>query len=284
MKKIIKITALIAGLLLLTVGVYAVDPNPSIDIEKTTKGEDADYAPGPIIVIGDSVEWTYTVTNTGDEELSGITIDDDIEGDVSCAPFALKAEEKLVCTAFGIASPGQYVNKVTVTATSTSGSVVSDMDSSHYYGRSEDGAGGKASVNIKIGSNSGKPATINLKSRGKVPVAVFSEAAFDASTIIPESVRFAGAAASHWNLANGGSSNERVIFHFPTQSLNLNQTSTTATLTGQTTGGIYFAGTDSVRIVPEKPNKPPKNPKKPPKNPKKPKPKKPNKPPKGPKK
>ena len=141
-------------------------------------------------------------------------------------------------------------------------------------------------MNIKIGRNSIKSAPINLRSHGKVPVAVMSGNGFNAATIIPSSVLFADAGASHWNFVNVGGGNEKLILHFPIRDLNLNQDSTTATLTGQTTEGVYFEGTDDVKIVPAKPAKPPKNPKKPnpKKPPKKPAPKKPNKPPKGPKK
>jgi len=43
--------------------------NPGIDIEKTTNGNQADDPNGvdvPVIVPGDTVTWTYSVTNTGD--------------------------------------------------------------------------------------------------------------------------------------------------------------------------------------------------------------------------
>jgi uncharacterized repeat protein (TIGR01451 family) len=36
-----------------------------IDIQKSTNGKDADAAPGPLIPVGNSVDWTYVVTNTG---------------------------------------------------------------------------------------------------------------------------------------------------------------------------------------------------------------------------
>ncbi|RQW08525.1 hypothetical protein EH222_05610 [candidate division KSB1 bacterium] len=43
---------------------YRVDPYPSIDIEKTTNGDDADEPTGPKIVAGEPVLWHYIVTNT----------------------------------------------------------------------------------------------------------------------------------------------------------------------------------------------------------------------------
>ena len=43
---------------------------PAIDIEKATNGEDADTPTGPQIPVGDSVTWTYVVTNTSNVELN----------------------------------------------------------------------------------------------------------------------------------------------------------------------------------------------------------------------
>lgn len=40
-----------------------------------------------------------------------------------------------------------------------------------------------------------------------------------------------------------------LVFHFSTQDLQLTSSDTEATLTGETSGGIPFTGTDSVRIV-----------------------------------
>ena len=51
-------------------------PQPGIHIEKSTNGEDADSAPGPYVEVGDSVTWTYVVTNTGDVPLSNINVTD----------------------------------------------------------------------------------------------------------------------------------------------------------------------------------------------------------------
>ncbi len=245
--------------------------NPIIDIEKLTNGEDADDSPGPIVSEGTTVTWEYVVTNIGDMTLNEITVNDDIEGLISCPQSALIPGDSMTCTASGIAGVDQYKNIGTATGIPRIGPEVSDTDSSHYYGRNT------APMNIKIGRKSIKSAPINLRSHGKVPVAVMSGDGFNAATIIPSSVLFAGAWASHWNFVNVGGSNEKLILHFPIQDLlDLNQDSTTATLTGQTSEGVYFEGTDDVRIVPAKPAKPPKNPKKTPKTPKPKKPKKPN--------
>ena len=50
-------------------------------------------------------------------------------------------------------------------------------------------------LDIKPGSD---PNSINLKSKGVVPVAVLSDDNFDATTIDPDTVEFAGASPLRW--------------------------------------------------------------------------------------
>lgn len=111
-------------------------------------------------------------------------------------------------------------------------------------------------IDIKPGSF---PNSINLNNKGNVPVGVFtgtySGVSFDATTIDRSSLLFAGApdlgiGKSPQDLDGDGDLDQ--VFHFDTPALNLTASSTSATLTGQTTGNIYFEGTDSVRIVPPK--------------------------------
>lgn len=108
---------------------------PSVRLEKSTNGEDADSAPGPSILVGSAVTWRYVVTNTGTITLTGIVVVDDILGvAVNCnGQTTLSAGLSMTCTASGIATLGQYRNVGKVTATSASGSV-DDSDPSHYLG------------------------------------------------------------------------------------------------------------------------------------------------------
>jgi len=105
-------------------------------------------------------------------------------------------------------------------------------------------------IDIKPGGN---PNTINLRSKGVLPVAVLSSETFDASTVNPDTVQFAGAAPVRWILKDvDDDGNDDMLFHFKTQQLNLDENSTEAQLTGETTGGLEISGTDEVRIVPPK--------------------------------
>ncbi len=107
---------------------------PAIDIEKATNGEDADDPTGPEILVGDPVEWTYVVTNTGDVDLVNVTVVDDQGVAVTCPQDTLAAGEVMTCTASGIAEEGQYANLGTVTGDAPDESQVTDEDPSHYIG------------------------------------------------------------------------------------------------------------------------------------------------------
>ena len=58
-----------------------------VNIEKLTNGDDADTVPGPTIAVGDAVNWTYRVVNSGNVALTDVTITDDkiADQDISVA-------------------------------------------------------------------------------------------------------------------------------------------------------------------------------------------------------
>jgi len=111
-------------------------------------------------------------------------------------------------------------------------------------------------VDIKPGES---PNTINLKSRGVLPVAILSTSAFDARSVAPETVVLAGA---HVRLKGNGDpavSLEDVngdglldlILQFDTQSLEITSSDAQANLTGRTTDGLKIIGHDEIKIVPK---------------------------------
>jgi hypothetical protein len=123
--------------------VRAVDPShyfgaaPGVAIEKLTNGMDADEAPGPYIPVGAHVEWVYQVTNSGNQDLTGITVTDDQGVTVSCPQTTLAVGEAMSCTATGTAEEGQYANLGTVTAETADPELpatLTDSDPSHYFG------------------------------------------------------------------------------------------------------------------------------------------------------
>ncbi len=91
--------------------------SPAVTIEKSVNGDEADTAPGPYVQAGETVFWTYVVTNTGDVALAGIEVTDDQGLEVICPGTVLAAGESMGCTASGPAASGAYVNVGTVTST-----------------------------------------------------------------------------------------------------------------------------------------------------------------------
>jgi hypothetical protein len=106
---------------------------PSVAIKKSTNGEDADSAPGPRIVIGSPVTWTYVVTNTGTIALTNVKVTDDRNVTLTCPGTTLAVNQAMTCTGTGTAIEGQYRNVGTASADSTSGAVTGS-DVSHYLG------------------------------------------------------------------------------------------------------------------------------------------------------
>lgn len=95
--------------------------------------------------------------------------------------------------------------------------------------------------------------SININSKGVVPVAILSGPSFNAGDVVINSIMFAGARPLRGNLKDIDSDGDSdLILHFDTQSLQLTQDSAMAVLTGQLTDGKLIKGRDSVRIIANK--------------------------------
>ena len=102
-----------------------------------------------------------------------------------------------------------------------------------------------------------KPNHINPRSRGKVPVAILSTDAFDASAIDPDTVTVAGASvavkpngitASSLQDINGDGLLDLVI-HISTEALELTDFNSEALVEGLTFDGKFFWGADTVEVA-----------------------------------
>jgi|GEM_PF-1784231 len=113
---------------------FGFSQTPSIQIEKSTNGHDADLPNGPNIPAGDPVTWTYVVTNTCTVTLTDVTVVDDKVGAISLNKTTLAPGEQATGTANGTAGVGLYSNLATVTAMDPQGYPVTDNDPSHYFG------------------------------------------------------------------------------------------------------------------------------------------------------
>ncbi len=152
--------------------------NPSVAIEKSTNGYDADGTPGPEILAGAPVDWTYLVTNDGDVDLANVDVVDNQGVAVTCPQDVLAVGEFMACTASGVSEVGQYANLGTASATHTDvdGDSATRMasDPSHYWGATPSVeivktfadetviSGGAASSFTLVVTNSGNVALTNV--------------------------------------------------------------------------------------------------------------------------
>lgn len=125
---------LLGALLLLGAGA-PIAAQPDVLLEKRTNGQDADVPPGPVLLVGSPVAWTYVVTNPGGRDLMNVVVTDDQGVTVSCPAATVPAGESMICTGNGTATEGQYANVGTVDAQLQDGTPVSASDPSHYFGQ-----------------------------------------------------------------------------------------------------------------------------------------------------
>lgn len=252
------IVAVVIGLI--TTTVYAA---PGIDIVKSISGDGGDWQqtdePADLVVTeGDSISYKYDITNTGEvgDPALAYTLSDSDFADL-IGSGELGPGETVSYTATGTAALGEHENTATVDALypdEITGELItlSAEDVAYYYGIiSLD----TITIDIKPGSD---PNSINLRSKGVVPVALLSTEEFDATTILGGDVYFAGAIAIRLNIEDvDGDGLDDVICHFRTQELNLDENGPD----GGVEIGSYdpivgdivlsYIGNDTVNIVPK---------------------------------
>ena len=101
---------------------------PSMTLLKKTNGVDSAEIP-----VGDSITWTYLVTNTGNVALTDVVVTDNLVSNIDCPKNTLAIAEAMTCSATGVATKGYYENIGTARA-NFQGTVVSAEDASQYYG------------------------------------------------------------------------------------------------------------------------------------------------------
>jgi Ca2+-binding RTX toxin-like protein len=136
--------------------VVPVDTPLGIQIVKVTNGADNNQAPGPTVFVGDTVTFTYTVTNTSDVPLENVVVTDDNgtagnAGDNFSPDFVggdtdgdgdLDVGESWTYQATRIATAGQHTNVATVTAVlGGEGPPVTDSDVDNHFGITPGGEG-----------------------------------------------------------------------------------------------------------------------------------------------
>jgi len=127
-----------------TVTVEAETPLNVLALEKATNGFDADNPPGPILIPGDPVTWTYAVSVTGQVTVANVVVTDSVSGVTpvyvsgdSNGNSLLEPGEQWLFQAVGVAVEGQYANLGMATGVTTLGDSVQASDPSHYFGQGE---------------------------------------------------------------------------------------------------------------------------------------------------
>jgi uncharacterized repeat protein (TIGR01451 family) len=197
-------------------------PHPAVDVKKYVEGLDAQTTTGPQIPRGDTVTWTYDITNTGNSYLKNVTITDDVtissaadptpvcdwpsSSDPATPAGVLSRGETVSCTATGTAIRGQYGNLATVngvptlddgttTITGKTGvpASVADTDPAHYFGVEYDLALAKIVTPTAVQQDGTVTWTIRVINQGNV-----ASGAFSVTDVIPAgmSLQSANPAAS----------------------------------------------------------------------------------------
>jgi hypothetical protein len=178
--------------------------------------------------------------------------------------LTVEFDRTMAVQSLGTAVPGTYYPAV-------QGAFTNGSDDIFYgEGRVEIVEAIDVEIDIKPGSF---PNSINMKSKGKVPVAIFSTPEFDATTIDPGSVTLAGAGVAvkgkgkkNRLMASFEDKNDDglmdLVVHVYTQDLQISKSDTIAVLEGATYDNTPIIGSDSIRVVPKKKKGPKKGKKK----------------------
>lgn len=121
--------------------VFIKIPEPEIDIEKYVQDVndnwlDADSPRGPDLKNETIANWKYVVTNTGDEPLENVAVDDDMVGAITCPLTTLDVGESMDCFKSAPIPDDcpDYINWATVDANGVvTGIPVTDKDPAHYH-------------------------------------------------------------------------------------------------------------------------------------------------------
>lgn len=95
-------------------------------------------APGASVTVGDTLNWTYTLTNTGVVTLTGVGVSDDLAGRSDLAPAGftgtLAPGESVTFTASSAALAGQITGTATAAGTTGAGQTVNATAIARYTG------------------------------------------------------------------------------------------------------------------------------------------------------
>jgi hypothetical protein len=126
-----------------------VNDTPSIQVIKSTNGQDANTTTGPLLPVGSNATFTYAVTSTGGTSLQNVVLRDDngtpgnladdfnvtrTGGDTNSNNILEITETWTYQAPLHVVTAGQYTNIATVTGQDLTGAAVTDTDPSNHFG------------------------------------------------------------------------------------------------------------------------------------------------------
>ena len=140
-------------------GVTLVADEDALTLEKVTNSTATPAAPGPYIAVGDPVEWTFTVTNGGQFDVTLITVTDDTlaDAEIDCGAGTntiptLAPDSSASCTATGVSEAGQHTNTATAEGRTATETTTTSSSTGYYFGSDP-------SLTIEKTTNTANPAT-----------------------------------------------------------------------------------------------------------------------------
>ncbi len=131
-------------------------------VTKAVEGEDADSTPGQNLYVGDTAHFTYVVQNTGNVDMTSVSVIDDRGVVVTCPQTTLISGASMTCTGSSTVVVGQYTNTAHVHGTYNGTVYQSNNESANYFGvvRNVCGDGNKSSSeDCDNGANNGTVCT-----------------------------------------------------------------------------------------------------------------------------
>ena len=108
--------------------------NGYMSLKVLMQGEDPNGPPGPYIYMGDWVEWTYIVINTGNTIIYELTIIDDFEAGIVCSGDTIAQGDTLTYSASARSVWGDQRNIAKATGRTSQNMYVAAEDTSYYSG------------------------------------------------------------------------------------------------------------------------------------------------------
>ena len=112
-------------------GTYA----PALTLETLVNDDEADQPTGPSVNAGDTLHWTFVITNSGDARLEAITVATKKGEPATCPKSDLDPGQSMICTAESLAAHGQQHEVGTVSGSDPCGETVLATDPAYYFGR-----------------------------------------------------------------------------------------------------------------------------------------------------